>query len=93
MKGPGMAVISGVVVDADGRAVPDARVYLAAGPGSFPDVAALTDAEGRFTLSAGADGRYTVECRSERGGGVAQAAGASVTVRGGSAEPVEIRLG
>ncbi|MEU2792069.1 carboxypeptidase-like regulatory domain-containing protein [Streptomyces sp. NPDC007100] len=88
-----MAVISGVVVDADGRAVPDARVYLAAGPGAFPDVAALTDAEGRFALSAGPDGSYTVECRSERGGGVASAAGAAVTVRGGAAEPVEIRLG
>ncbi|OKI05102.1 hypothetical protein A6A06_10670 [Streptomyces sp. CB02923] len=86
-----MAVISGVVMDTDGRPVPDARVYLAAGPGSFPDVAALTDGEGRFVLSAGADGGYTVECRSERGG-ASQTAGTAVTVRGGSADPVEIRL-
>ncbi|MFK8846254.1 carboxypeptidase-like regulatory domain-containing protein [Streptomyces sp. Ac-502] len=86
-----MTVISGVVVDADGRPVPDARVYLAAGPGPFPDVAALTDDEGRFTLSAGTDGGYTVECRSERGG-ASQVAGTAVTVRGGSADPVEIRL-
>ncbi|MFD7665968.1 carboxypeptidase-like regulatory domain-containing protein [Streptomyces sp. NPDC059788] len=86
-----MAVISGVVVDTDGRPVPDARVYLAAGPGPFPDVAALTDDQGRFALSAGADGSYTVECRSE-GDDAPRTAGSAVTVRGGSADPVEIRL-
>lgn len=88
-----MPVISGVVVDAAGRAVSDARVYVVDGPSPVTDVAALTDGEGRFALSAPADGTYTVECRAELGG-ASLAATARITVRdtdpGGPA--TEIRL-
>ncbi|MET9297264.1 carboxypeptidase-like regulatory domain-containing protein [Streptomyces sp. NPDC003077] len=86
-----MAVIAGVVVDADGVPVPDARVYVTDGPGPVPDVAALTDPDGRFALSAGADGAYTVECRSERGG-ASRVTVATVTVRGGMAAELRVRL-
>ncbi|UNO42467.1 carboxypeptidase-like regulatory domain-containing protein [Streptomyces sp. MST-110588] len=86
-----MAVISGVVVGAAGEAVPNARVYVVQGPGPFTDVAALTDDEGRFALSAGTDGTYTVECRAEWGQ-ESRVARATVAVRGGAAAELRIRV-
>jgi hypothetical protein len=57
---PGL--ISGTVRDAAGRLIAEARVYFASGPGSFPDIAALTDARGTFSLAAPLPGSYEVEC-------------------------------
>jgi hypothetical protein len=58
----GQAIVSGVVRGRGGSAVEGARVFFAGGPGSLPDVAALTDASGAFTLSAPAAGLYRVRC-------------------------------
>lgn len=60
----GPHLVTGVVRDPAGRPVPDARVYLVEGPGPFPDIAALTGDDGRFTLSVSVPGTYTVQCRS-----------------------------
>ena len=55
-------IVAGVVTDRNGKPVPAARVSFAAGPVALPDVAALTDSRGAFTLSAPAPGNYTVHC-------------------------------
>jgi hypothetical protein len=52
--------ISGVVHDAQGNPIPDARVYFMAGPEPLPEIAALTDVAGRFVLTAPRDGDYTL---------------------------------
>ena len=57
-------IISGEVT-AGGRAVADARVYIVDGPGSFSDIAALTDPQGRFSLTAPQEGSYKVTCVAE----------------------------
>ena len=57
---PTPKVISGQVVDAQGHPLAEARVFFGSGPGDTPDIAVLTDAEGRFTLSAPVPGEYEV---------------------------------
>ena len=54
------ARIRGVVLDADGSPVPDARVALEAGPVPVPDVALLTAADGTFALDLPAPGDYVL---------------------------------
>ena len=60
-------VIAGTVVDAQGDPVHGARVFIADAPVPVPDIAALTDAEGRFMLTAPAPGRYVVGCSGHEG--------------------------
>jgi hypothetical protein len=55
-------VISGVVYDASGNSVPNARVAFRSSPVAVPDIAALTDHSGAFALSAPAPGVYEIEC-------------------------------
>lgn len=57
---PGL--IAGVVRDELGAPVADARVFFADAPVPTPDVAALTAADGSFTLTAPVAGAYTLEC-------------------------------
>jgi len=45
------SVISGIVRDPNGRPVADARIYFIGGPVPLPDIAALTDAAGAFSLT------------------------------------------
>ena len=59
---PGPALVSGIVLDPVGNGVAGARVSFAAGPVPLPDIAALTDARGAFTLSAPVPGEYIVQC-------------------------------
>lgn len=58
-------LIRGVVRDPAGSPIPEARVYFLGGPEPFPDIAALTDESGEFTLSAQAPGAYRIECAAE----------------------------
>jgi Carboxypeptidase regulatory-like domain len=53
-------LISGVVVDAAGRPVADARVALAAAPVEVPDIAALTGEDGGFSIRVPVTGSYRV---------------------------------
>ena len=80
--------ISGTVVDAGGRPVAQARVYAVKAPGPMPDIAALTDRQGRFTITAPLPGGYEIGCTSDAHG----SATAAVRVDDGPAH-VEIRLG
>lgn len=61
MASQGPALISGRVLSAGGAPIAEARVYFVGGPGSFPDVAALTGEDGAFTLSAPTPGSYEVQ--------------------------------
>ena len=61
-------IIAGTVLDAAGKPVAQARVYFSSAPGSVPDVAAMTDAAGRFKLSAPQPGSYEISARSEAAG-------------------------
>ncbi len=79
--------ISGTVVDAAGRPVAQARVYSVTAPGPMPDIAALTDREGRFTLAAPLPGRYEIGCTSDAHGSATVAAAV-----GDEAVQMEIRL-
>ncbi|MBT2490684.1 carboxypeptidase regulatory-like domain-containing protein [Streptomyces sp. ISL-96] len=81
-------LITGVVLDEAGGPVPDARVYLAEGPGSILDIAALTGEDGRFSFPAQEEGVYTVQCRAPDDRG----AEASTRVGGGEPAYVELRL-
>jgi Carboxypeptidase regulatory-like domain len=80
--------LAGVVRGPDGEPVPQARVFIAGGPVPVPDIAALTDAEGRFALSLPAAGAYQLECVAD---GFAPLS-TTVEVGGGREAQVELRL-
>ena len=79
--------LSGTVLDAAGKPVAGARVYLVKAPGAVPDTAALTGADGRFVLGAALPGAYEVACTSDDLG----SASARVVVGAGGAT-VELQL-
>jgi hypothetical protein len=81
-------VISGVVRNPRGEPVAQARVYFTGGPTAFPDIAALTDRGGKFSLSAPSGGTYNLECMAE---GFAPAA-VTITVEEGQEVQLEIGL-
>jgi hypothetical protein len=56
-----MSVISGIVRGDNGNPVAQARVSFLAGPVPLTDIAALTDIDGTFSLSAPVAGEYVVE--------------------------------
>ena len=55
------------MVDAHGRPIENARVFIAEAPAPVPDIAAVTGADGRFELEAEASGTYVVGCATEAG--------------------------
>lgn len=65
MEGLSRPLVSGVVRDKRGEAVSDARLFFSAGPGPYPDVAALSDEAGRFSLSVLSTGTYTLQCMAD----------------------------
>jgi hypothetical protein len=84
--------IAGVVVDAEGNPVEEARVYFVEGPVPLPDIAALTDSSGRFALSVPTAGTYQLGIASEGPAGLLHE---TTTVEVGEVRSVdlEIRLG
>jgi hypothetical protein len=85
----GPAIVRGVVRDSSGAPIEGARVMFADGPGSLPDVAALTGAGGEFTLSAPVAGTYRIQCVTEGAAPV----DVEVTVAPGEPHHVEVRVG
>lgn len=61
-----MAAIAGVVRTVAGDPVAGARVYVVEAPVAVADVAAQTGADGRFSLTAAADGTYVVGASADR---------------------------
>ena len=58
-------VIYGTVRDPRGNPVPQARVYFTAAPVALPDIAALTDAGGAFSLAVPSAGTYQIESAAD----------------------------
>jgi uncharacterized GH25 family protein len=71
-------LLTGSVVDAAGRPVPDARVALTSAPVDVPDLALLTGGDGGFSIAVPAEGVYGV---------------AAVTDEGRAEETVDVRRG
>jgi hypothetical protein len=80
------ALVGGVVRDAAGEPMVLARVSLTAGPAPLPDIAALTDAAGRFTITVPRPGRYQISAFTDGGSAVA-----TVDVPAGGTQ-VDLRL-
>lgn len=89
--------ISGAVLDAHGDPVPGVAVAIADGPGPFPDVAALTGADGRFSFSVSAAGVYTVRGTAADGrrsqSSVEVGARGTTSAAASASASVELRLG
>jgi Carboxypeptidase regulatory-like domain len=84
----GAGVVRGTVHDAAGNPVAGASVFFTSGPAPLQDIAALTDSEGRFALSAPVPGTYQLEAHgAESGSGKA-----SVTVPGAGESEVVVEL-
>lgn len=62
---PNPTLVTGVVVDSGGNPIEDARAYFLEGPSPVPDIAVLTDGDGRFTLSAPVPGTYRLQVAAE----------------------------
>jgi hypothetical protein len=60
------SIIFGVVRDDRGNPIPEARVSFLEGPVPLPDVAALTDIDGFFALSAPIAGEYIIAVNVEQ---------------------------
>lgn len=59
-----MGLLVGVVRTTDKQPIPDARVLVVSGP-THPDIAALTNENGRFRLGGLEPGRYRIEVDAE----------------------------
>jgi hypothetical protein len=97
MNGSGHAVeITGVVRDTSGAPVTGAHVLFSDGPRPLPDIAAVTDAEGRFSLGAPTAGEYTLLCRTDPLMGPSGTAEATVRVdpprAAGAPRPLRVEL-
>lgn len=82
------SVISGVVRSPDGKPVSNARVYFTAGPVPLPEIAALTDSSGAFSLTAPAPGEYVIESAADEFG----ARSSKVKVKGGEQVRLDLQL-
>jgi len=80
--------IFGIVRDEAGRPVANARASFVSGPGNLPDVAMLTDAAGKFSLTAPGAGEFVLQIYADG----FQAKEISVSVRSGEQKNVEVRL-
>jgi hypothetical protein len=58
-------VIEGRTWSREHGPVVEARVYFTEAPVALPDIAALTDGDGRFSLFVPVPGKYTLECSAE----------------------------
>jgi len=57
--------IRGDVRDATGAPIENARVFIASGPGTYPDMAIMTDPCGQFLLTVSTVGEYEVACMAD----------------------------
>jgi hypothetical protein len=80
------SVISGVVRGPDGRPIANARVYFTSGPVPLPEIAAITDASGEFSLTAPVPGDYVIEGAADE----FQSQSSKVKVKGSA--PVRLEL-
>lgn len=65
-----MATITGYVKDQNGNPVVGASIYIVSAPVRMPDIAQLTDDQGKFILGAPTPGKYTIGIRSDELGAI-----------------------
>lgn len=80
--------ISGTVLELNGKPIEDVRVYFVTGPLPLPEIAALTDKDGKFTLTAPAEGEYEIGFSADGYKSVT----VSTTVTRGQNAQIEVRL-
>lgn len=81
-------LISGVVSDNSGEPIAEARIYFTDSPMPMPDIAMLTDSNGKFTLSVPLTGKYGIGCYAD---GFAPKT-TTVMIESGQKSHLEIRL-
>lgn len=59
------SIIHGVVSDPDGKPIAGARVYFTQSPAALPDIAALTNDKGEYSLAVPAAGKYRIGCTAD----------------------------
>jgi hypothetical protein len=82
------SVIFGIIHDHNGQPISEARVYFIDGPVPFPDIAFLTDSNGKFSLTTPAEGTYIIGCSADG----FKSANLTVNVIDGKNVEVEIKL-
>lgn len=87
MAGP-PEVIFGRVLGPGGKPIGNARVYFTQGPVPLPEIAALTDDSGKFSLTAPAPGKYVIAGAAEG----FENSSATVNVAKGKEAHVDIKL-
>ncbi|MBU1049783.1 carboxypeptidase-like regulatory domain-containing protein [Candidatus Bipolaricaulota bacterium] len=60
-----MILVSGIVRAIQGDPLKDARIFLVEGPQPYPDIAVLSDVLGKFSISVGSPGLYTLSCHAD----------------------------
>jgi hypothetical protein len=80
------SVISGIVRGPDGTPIPNARVYFTSAPVPIPEIAAITDSDGQFSITAPAPGKYVIEGAADEFGT------RSSTVKVKAGQPVRLDL-
>ncbi len=65
MASSGASVITCRVRDGAGNPIAGARVFFASGPGSYPDMAALTNDAGEAMLAAPEPGTYEIQVAAD----------------------------
>jgi hypothetical protein len=64
MAAPG-AILEGTVRGQNGQAIARSRVSITSSPVPMPEIAALTDADGRFRFAVPVAGRYTLTAEAD----------------------------
>jgi hypothetical protein len=80
--------IFGTVRDDKGRPVANASASFVRGPGNLPDIAMLTDAGGKFSLTAPTSGEFVIQIHADG----FRAEEISVSVRTGEQKNVDVTL-
>ena len=83
--------ITGLVLDTRGNPIEGARVYFVEGPVPLPDIAALTESSGHFTLFVPIPGTYQLGVSFEGSAGFIQKT-IRVDVREEHRAALEVRL-
>jgi len=60
-----MPVVKGRVRTRDGRPIPGAVLAITSGPGAFPDIGALSDDDGAFSITAPVPGTYRIAANAD----------------------------
>jgi hypothetical protein len=84
-----MPIVSGRVVDSEGRPIEGARVFFSRGPASYADVSLVTGEDGEYTLAAPTEGEYQITTVTDEHG----SASATIDLQRDGVLEVELKLG